>query len=160
MDVTPEERLAALGLDLPPPPQPAGQYRPARLVGDTLYLSGQGPRHPDGSFVAGRLGEDVSTQAGRTAARDAGLRLLSAARHALGNLSRIAAVGRVFGMVHAAPGFTEHAAVIDGCSELFISVLGEAGHHSRSVAGLATLPYGMIVQIDAVLHILPKEKLQ
>lgn len=155
---TPEARLAALGLVLPPPPIPAGNYQPARRVGSTLYLSGQGPRLPDGSFARGRLGEDLSLEAGQAAARDTALQLLSIARAELGELSRIIAVGRVFGMVLATPSFTDHAAVLDGCSNLLVAALGEAGHHARAVGGAASLPHGMILQIEAVLHVSTEEK--
>ena len=150
---TPEQRLAALGLVLPLSPTPAGLYRPARLVGDTLYLAGQGPRHADGSFVTGRLGADATLEQGRMAARDAGLRLLSVAQAALGGLSRVVTVARVAAVIHAVPEYEDHAAVLDGCSDLFSQVFGEAGQHVRSVTGSTSMPFGMILQIDAIFHV-------
>jgi enamine deaminase RidA (YjgF/YER057c/UK114 family) len=151
--MTPEQKLSSLNIDLPPAPAPAGQYRPARLVGNLLYLSGQGPRDEEGSFLAGKLGRDISVPEGYAAARNAGLQLLSAAKAALGELSRVEAVVKLFGMVHAEAGFVDHAQVVNGCSELLIEVFGEAGCHTRSVAGMNSLPCGMIVEIEAIFAV-------
>ena len=148
--MTPEQRLSSLNIVLPPAPVPAGQYRPARIVGNMLYLSGQGPRDATGSFLTGRLGADISVEEGYAAARNAGLQLLSAAKAALGELSRIEAVVKVFGMVNAEPDFVDHARVINGCSDLLIEIFGDAGSHTRSVTGMGSLPLGMIVEIEAI----------
>ena len=153
MQMTPEQKLAALNLTLPAAPTPAGQYRPARLVGNLLYLSGQGPRDAEGSFRAGKLGRDVSVEEGYAAARNAGLQLLAAAKAELGDLSRVESVVKVFGMVHAEAGFVDHAKVLNGCSELLVEVFGDAGCHTRSVAGMDSLPCGMIVEIEAILAV-------
>lgn len=151
--MTPEQKLSSLNLTLPPAPTPAGQYRPARLVGNLLYLSGQGPRDAKGSFIAGKLGCDVSVAEGYAAARNAGLQLLSAAKAELGDLSRVEAIVKLFGMVHTATGFVDHAQVVNGCSELLIEVFEEAGCHTRSVAGMDSLPCGMIVEIEAIFAV-------
>ena len=151
--MTPEQKLSSLNIDLPSAPLPAGQYRPARLVGNLLYLSGQGPRNADGSFLTGKLGRDISVAEGYASARNAGLQLLSAAKAELGELSRVEAVIKVFGMVHAATGFVDHAQVVNGCSELLVEVFGEAGCHTRSVAGMESLPCGMIVEIEAIFAV-------
>lgn len=148
--MTPEQKLSSLNLKLPSAPSPAGQYRPARLVGSLLYLSGQGPRNADGSFLAGKLGRDISVAEGYEAARNAGLQLLAAAKAELGDLSRVEAVVKVFGMVNADVGFVDHAKVVNGCSELLVEVFGDVGCHTRSVAGMDSLPFGMIVEIDAI----------
>ncbi len=148
--MTPEKKLLWLNIDLPPSPTPAGRYIPARLVGNMLYISGQGPRDITGKFVTGKLGNDVSTDEGYIAARNAGLQLLSAAKSAVGCLSNIEAVVKVFGVVNATPEFTEHAKVINGCSDLFFDILGDPGLHTRSVIGSTSMPLGMIVEIEAV----------
>jgi enamine deaminase RidA (YjgF/YER057c/UK114 family) len=155
MTMTPEDKLASLGLTLPPAPSPLAVYRPARLVGNTLYLSGQIPRNPDGSFILGRLGRDASVEDGYEAARNVGLQLLSVAKSVAGDLSRIQAVAKVTGMVNAEPDFTDHAQVINGCSELLVEVLGEAGYHARSAVGMGSLPFGVVVEIEAILIVKP-----
>ena len=153
MQMTAEQKLSSLNINLPSAPSPAGQYRPARLVGNLLYLSGQGPRNADGSFLAGKLGRDISIEEGYAAARNAGLQLLSAAKAKLGNLSRIEAVIKVFGMVHAEADFVDHAKVVNGCSDLLVEVFGDVGCHTRSVAGMDSLPFGMIVEIEAIFAV-------
>ena len=149
--MTPEQKLSSLGLVLPSAPAPLAQYRPARLVGNTLYLSGQIPRNPDGSYILGRLGRDVTVEQGYAAARNVGLQLLSVAKAMVGELSRIEAFAKVTGMVNAEADFIDHARVIDGCSDLLIGVLGDAGYHARSVVGVGSLPFGVVVEIEAIL---------
>lgn len=151
MTMTPEQKLESLGLTLPPPPQPLAAYRPVRKVGNTLYLSGQIPRNPDGSFIVGRLGRDASVEQGYDAARNVGLQLLSVVQSVVGDLSCVEAVAKLSGMVNAEPEFTDHARVIDGCSELLGEVLGEAGSHARSAVGMGSLPLGVMVEIEAIV---------
>ncbi|MBN9221259.1 MAG: RidA family protein [Mesorhizobium sp.] len=153
--MSPEQKLSSLNLTLPPPPDPIAQYRPARLIGTTLYLSGHGPKNPDGSFITGRLGQTASVEEGYAAARNIGLHLLSVAKSVVGDLSRIEAVAKVFGMVNAEPDFTDHAWVVDGCSDLLVEILGDAGYHARSAVGMGSLPFGMMVEIEAILSIRP-----
>ncbi|MET3616361.1 enamine deaminase RidA (YjgF/YER057c/UK114 family) [Rhizobium aquaticum] len=153
MTTTPEQKLLSLGLVLPPAPMPLAQYRPARLVGNTLYLSGQIPRNQDGSFVLGRLGKDTSVDEGYAAARNVGLQLLSVAKSMLGDLSRIDAVAKVTGMVNAEPDFLDHAKVVNGCSDLLIDVLGDTGYHARSAVGMGSLPFGVVVEIEAIIAV-------
>ena len=105
---TPEERLAALGLTLPAVPTPMANYVPYRLAGNLLFLSGQGPKRADGSFMVGRLGKDASVEQGYEAARLTGLQLLAVAKAALGELSRVEAVVKLLGMVNAEPDFGDH----------------------------------------------------
>lgn len=150
MSMTPEQKLADLGLTLPPAPTPLAAYLPGQLVGNTLYLSGQIPRDADGSFVIGRLGRDASVEEGYAASRNVGLQLLSVVKSIVGDLSRIEAVAKVTGMVNAEPDFTDHAKVINGCSEILRDVLGEAGHHARSAVGMGSLPFGVMVEIEAI----------
>jgi len=151
MTMTPEQKLSSLGLVLPSAPAPLAQYRPARLAGNTLYLSGQIPRNPDGSYILGRLGRDVTVDQGYAAARNVGLQLLSVAKAMVGELSRIEAVAKVTGMLNAEVDFIDHARVIDGCSNLLIGVFGDAGYHARSVVGVGSLPFGVVVEIEAIL---------
>jgi enamine deaminase RidA (YjgF/YER057c/UK114 family) len=148
---TPEERLTALGLALPPVPTPMANYVPFRLAGDLLFLSGQGPKRPDGSFMVGRLGKDASVEQGYEAAKLTGLQLLAAAKAALGELSRVETVVKLLGMVNAEPDFEQHPQVINGCSDLMVNVLGDAGRHARSAVGMGSLPNRIMVEIEAIL---------
>ena len=150
---TPEERLSALGLALPPVPEPLATYVPFRIAGDMLYVSGQGPRMEDGSYQVGRLGFDTTVEQGYEAARLTGLHLLAVARQAVGDLSRIEAVVKLFGMVNAEANFADQPKVINGCSDLLVEVLGDAGRHARSAIGMGSLPNRMIVEIEAIFQI-------
>jgi enamine deaminase RidA (YjgF/YER057c/UK114 family) len=149
--MTPEDKIAAMGLALPPAPAPLANYVPFRLAGNLLFLSGQGPRRPDGSMSAGRLGRTMSVEEGYAEARITGLNLLAVAKAAVGELSRIEAVVKLLGMVNAEPDFGDHPKVINGCSDLFVAVLGDAGRHARSAVGMGSLPNGIPVEIEAIL---------
>jgi enamine deaminase RidA (YjgF/YER057c/UK114 family) len=149
--MTPEEKLASLGLVLPVSPVPVANYVPYRWAGDLLYLSGQGPKRADGTYRAGRLGRDVTIEEAYADARLTGLNLLAVAKAALGELSRIEAVVKLLGMVNAEPDFSDHPKVINGCSDLLVEVLGEAGRHARSAVGMGSLPNRMTVEIEAIL---------
>jgi enamine deaminase RidA (YjgF/YER057c/UK114 family) len=149
--MTPEQRLEALGLTLPPVPTPVANYIPYRLAGNLLYISGQGPKRPDGTYRTGRLGRDISVEEAYQEARLTGLQLLAVAKAALGSLDRIEAVLKLLGMVNAEPDFADHPKVINGCSDLLVDVLGEAGRHARSAVGMGSLPNRMAVEIEAIL---------
>jgi len=148
---TPEKKLESLGLTLPKAPDPLAVYRPVRKIGNTLYLSGQIPRNLDGTFITGRLGDDATIEQGYAAARNVGLQLLSVVKSVVGDLSAVEAVAKVTGMVNATPDFIDHAKVINGCSELFVEVLGEAGYHARAAVGMGSLPLGVMVEIEAIV---------
>jgi enamine deaminase RidA (YjgF/YER057c/UK114 family) len=118
------------------------------------YLSGHGPLRNDGSFITGRVGADLDEQAGYDAARQTGLALLSTLRAELGALARIRRVIKVLGMVNCTADFTAQPGVINGCSELFVSVLGpEAGLGARSAVGVGSLPLGIPVEIEAIVEV-------
>lgn len=153
--MTPEQKLAELGLTLPQVPVPVANYVPYRIVGDLLYLSGQGPKRPDGTYRPGRLGRDATIEEAYADAQLAGLQLLAVAKAALGDLSRIKAVVKLLGMVNAEPDFADHPKVINGCSDLLVNVLGEAGRHARSAVGMGSLPNAMTVEVEAILQIAP-----
>jgi enamine deaminase RidA (YjgF/YER057c/UK114 family) len=151
--MTPEEKLASLGLVLPTAPVPAANYVPYRWAGNLLFMSGLGPKRADGSYRPGRLGRDATVEEGYEDARLTGLNLLSVAKSALGELSRIQAVIKLLGMVNAEPDFADQPKVINGCSDLLVEVLGEAGRHARSAVGMGSLPNRMTVEIEAILLI-------
>ncbi len=150
-----EERLAERGLVLPPPLRvPPGvrlPFAPVRVVGDRALVSGHGPQAEDGSSAGpfGKVGADVSLDEAYAAARLTALSILGSLRRELGDLDRIAAWVRVFGMVNSAPGFDRQPAVINGFSDLILDVFGDAGAHARSAVGMAELPFGLPVEIEA-----------
>lgn len=150
--MTPDDKLAQLGLVLPDIPQPMANYVPFKRDRDIVYLSGQGPRQGDGSYPTGKVGADVSVADAYGHARTVGLGLLAAAKLAAGGLDKVEIL-KVFGMVNAVPDFADQPKVINGCSDLFVAVLGERGRHARSAVGLGSLPNGMTVEIEAVIRI-------
>lgn len=154
MSHSPHDRLAALGLVLPPAPKPIGAYVPSLLHGGFLYCSGHLPALPDGTFVKGRLGADLDLDAGRAAARQVGLTLLATVIAAVGSLDRVRRVVKVLGMVQCTPDFEQHPAVLNGCSELFAEIWGrEAGIGVRSAVGVASLPNGVAVEVEALFEV-------
>lgn len=153
MAKTIETRLAELGITLPEVPTPMGRYVPAVISGNLLFLAGQGAKGRDGEWKRGRVGAEVGTREAYQHARLAGMRLLAAARAPLGSLDRVRRVVKVMGLVQATPEFREHPAVINGCSDLFVEVFGEAGRHARSAFGVASLPENTTVEIEAILEI-------
>jgi enamine deaminase RidA (YjgF/YER057c/UK114 family) len=150
--MTPEEKLKSLGLTLPVLPTPVANYVLFKMSGSTLYLSGQGPRKPDGSVFTGKVGRDVTPEQAYEHAKLVGLGLLAAAKAAAGELSRVEVL-KVLGMVNAVPDFTDQPKVINGCSDLFVAVLGERGRHARSAVGMASLPMNISVEIEAVMRV-------
>ncbi len=150
-----EARLKELGIVLPNVPQPVANYLPYRIGGGLLFLAGQGPRDESGAMLAGKVGADVSIEEGYRRARLVGLGLLAATRQALGSLDRVEAVLKLLGMVNAGPDFRDHPKVINGCSDLFVEVFGDAGRHARSAVGMGSLPGQISVEIEGVIAIRP-----
>jgi len=150
--MTPEEKLTSMGLTLPETPNPMANYVSFKRHGDTLYLSGQGPRRNDGTFMTGKVGRDVTVEQAYEHARMVGLGLLAAAKAAAGDLGKIEVL-KVLGMVNAVPEFTQQPQVINGCSDLFVAVLGERGRHARSAVGMGSLPANITVEVEAVMRV-------
>ena len=150
---TPYERLKQLGLELPRPTTPLANYVPFVMANGFLYLSGQGPRRSDGSLSTGKVGATVSTEQAYLDAQLTGLNLLATAHHALGDLGRIRRVVKLLGMVNAVPDYTDHPKDINGCSDLFVNVLGEDGRHARSAVGMGSLLGMMSVEIEVILQV-------
>jgi len=149
-----EQRLAELGIELPVPMKPVGNYVPAVTVDDMVYLSGFGPISPAGDLVVGKVGEGgLSIEAARDAARLTGLQIVAALRAELGDLDRVRRVVRLFGMVNCASGFNQTPAVIDGCSDLLVELFGDAGRGARSAVGMAELPFGIPVEIETTVQL-------
>lgn len=148
-----DQRLAELGLKLPEAPQPVANYVPFLISGDQLFISGQIAKDATGRVMTGLLGDGVSLEEGREAARHSALNLLAQAKAALGDLGRVAQVLRLTGFVASVPAFTDQPKVINGASDLLVAVLGDAGRHTRSAVGVASLPLNACVEIDAIFKI-------
>lgn len=146
-----DERALAIGL--PDVAAPGGNYVGARRVGDLVYTSGAGPLRPDGSFVTGKVGAEVTLEQAYKAARLTGLQLLAVLREELGSLDRVRSIVKVLGMVNVAPGFDDTPGVINGCSDLLVEVFGDAGRHARSAVGMAVLPFGLSVEIELIAEV-------
>lgn len=148
-----EERLFQLGLTLPPPPPPVGNYLPITRSGNIMWLAGVGSRRGDGSRISGKLGAEVTRAEGYEAARWCALNLLARMKAELGDLDRVTRILKVVGMVNSAPDFGEQAEVVDGASDLFVELFGERGRHSRSAPGMAALPHNTSVIVDCVVEV-------
>lgn len=150
-----DDRLASVGIDLPAALPPFGQYVPAVLHDDQLWVGGHFGTHPDGTIHTGRCGEDVTVDEARQAARSAALNLLATVRDALGTLDRVVRVAQVYGVVNATPDFVEHTGVIDAASDVFVEVFGEAGRHARLAVGVSSLPANLVLEIQATIVVRP-----
>jgi enamine deaminase RidA (YjgF/YER057c/UK114 family) len=153
-DGTAEERLARLGLTLPPAPKPMGVYKPCLIDGNHLYLSGHGPVQEDQTLIKGSIGKDMDEEQGKLAAKQVGLTMLATIRAHIGSLDNIKRVIKVLGMVNCTPEFEKHPYVINGCSELFASIWGEEnGVGVRSAVGMGSLPGNIPVEIEAIFEL-------
>jgi enamine deaminase RidA (YjgF/YER057c/UK114 family) len=150
--VTPEKKLASLGLTLPEAPSPGGNYVFAKRVGDVMYLSGAISSGPDGVIV-GLAGADRTVEEGYAAARACAMTQLSILRRELGSLDRVAEVLTVNGYVNAAQGFGDSPAVINGASDLLVEVFGDAGRHVRAALGVSALPRNALVELQMTVRV-------
>ena len=151
--MTNDDRVVALGLALPPVPRPVGGYVNAVRVGELLFLSGHAPMGTNGVPVLGKLGASLDVAAGFAAARLAGLGVLATLCCELGSLDRVRRMVRVFGVVNATPEFTAQTQVINGASELFLEVFGDAGRHARLAVGVASLPFDIALEVEAIVQV-------
>jgi len=149
-----EKNFAALQLNLPPAPTPAGVYKPCLVDGKYLYVSGHGPVRDDKSLITGRVGKDMDADTAKLAAQQVGLTILSSIKAKIGSLDKIKRVIKVLGMVNAEPNFEKHPFVINGCSELFAKIWGEEnGVGVRSAVGMGSLPNNIAVEIEVLFEL-------
>ena len=154
MASSPETRLQELHLTLPPAAKPIGVYKPAVRAGNLLFVSGHGPLKPDGSLIVGRVGDTLTLEQGKEAARQTGLAILATLRSQLGSLDKVKRVVKSFGMVNCTAEFGDQPKVINGYSELMKDVFGEdAGIGARSAVGHNSLPGGIAVEIECILEV-------
>lgn len=151
--VSAEVRLRELGIDLPAPFPPAGEYVNAVRTGDLLILGGHIPFNPPETLVLGKLGADLDVAAGRLAARFAAINALATLRSVLGTLDAVTQIVSVRGVVNAVPDFIGHTQVIDGASEVFVDVFGERGRHARLAVGVSSLPVNLALEIELTAEV-------
>lgn len=147
-----EEKLAQMGLALPPPGPPAGNYVGAVQVGNLLFVSGHGPRQ-QGAYITGKVGRDLSVEQAYEAARVVMLNCLASVQREVGDLDRVKRVVKLLGMVNCTEDFTEHPKVINGASDLLVALYGESGRHARSAVGMQQLPMNIPVEVEMILEI-------
>lgn len=148
-----DAKLTELGITLPPPPKPAGVYKPVVVVGNIAYVSGHGPLLPDGTLMTGKVGSQVDQQYGFNAARQTGLAILATLKNHFGGLDKIKRVIKTLGMVNCTPEFPNHPAVINGFSELCRDIWGDNGVGARSAVGMGSLPANITVEIEVIVEI-------
>ena len=153
MTETVESRLAALDVILPTPATPVANYVPFVRTGQQLFISGQLPMNPDGLQFTGKLGDTLSLEQGRSAARLCAINLLAQAKAATGDLEKIVRLVKIVGFVNSTPDFTDQAQVINGASDFFVDALGDKGRHARSAVSAASLPFGAGVEIEAIFEV-------
>ena len=150
---TPEERLQELGVSLPSPAVPVAAYVPCVRTGNLVYVSGQVPVVDGKPSHLGHLGDQVDLEDGRAAARTCAVNVLAALKAELGELSRVRRVVKVTGFVASTSGFTDHPKVVNAASELFGDAFGDAGRHARAAVGVAALPLGVSVEVEAIVEV-------
>lgn len=148
-----DAQLAALGLVLPVPPKPVATYVPVVRTGDLLFLSGMIPLRDGALTMSGKLGDEISVEQGYEAAKICLLNALAVIRHELGTLDRVKQVVRMVGYVASTAEFTQHPAVINGASDLLVTIFGDAGRHARVAIGAAALPLDAPVEIELVVQV-------
>lgn len=149
----PEENLKALGITLKAPSSPVANYVNVVRVGNLLFLSGKGPQLADGTFITGKVGENLTIQQGYDAARWTGINQLAVLKAELGDLKKVKRIVKVLGMVNSTASFTDHPKVINGFSDLMVAVFGEKGKHARSAVGMAALPNDFAVEVELIVEV-------
>lgn len=148
-----EARIAELGITLPQAAAPAANYVPFVRTGNQLFISGQIPMGPDGIQFQGKLGAGTSIEDGQAAARLCAINLLAQAKAALGDLDKVVHLVKIVGFVNSAPDFGDQPKVMNGASDFLVEALGDRGRHARSAVGVAGLPFGVAVEVEAVFEV-------
>lgn len=148
-----EARLAALGVSLPTPAAPQANYVPVVRTGNLLFVSGQIPIGPNGIEFVGKVGKEFGIEEGRACARLCGINIIAQTKAAIGDLEKVVRIVKLVGMVNSTPDFTDQPKVINGCSDFLVDVFGDKGRHARSAVSVASLPFGVAVEIEAVIEV-------
>ena len=149
----PEAKLAELGIELPEVSPPVANYVNAVRTGNLLFLAGKGPNKPEGGYVTGKLGADLSIEEGYEAAKLTGIAQLAVLKAELGNLNKVKRIVKVLGMVNSAPDFTEQPAVVNGYSDLMVEVFGDRGKHARAAVGMGALPTNIAIEVEMIVEV-------
>ena len=148
-----EKKLKELGIELPPVSKPVANYVSAVRTGNLIYLAGKGPSKPDGTYITGKPGKDLTIEQGYEAARLTAINQLAALKAAIGDLNKVKRIVKVLGMVNSDPDFKDHPKVINGFSDLIVTVFGEKGKHARSAVGMCSLPMNMAVEVEMIVEV-------
>lgn len=148
-----DAKLVELGIILPEISSPIANYVHVVRTGNLLFLAGKGPQLPEGGYMLGKIGKDLSIEEGKEAARLTAIAQLAVLQAELGSLNKVKQIVKVLGMVHCEDDFTQHPQVINGFSDLMVEVFGERGKHARSAVGMNSLPLGFAVEIELIVEI-------
>lgn len=148
-----EERIASLGVELTAPSPPVANYVNAVRTGNLVFMAGKGPSKPEGGYVTGRVGSDLTIEEGYDAARLAAITQLSALKAEIGDLNKVVRIVKVLGMVNAEPGFGNQPEVINGFSDLIVEVFGDRGKHARAAVGMGSLPRDIAVEVEMIVEV-------
>lgn len=148
-----EMKITELGIVLPEPSSPVANYVNAVRTGNLLFLSGKGPNLPEGGYVTGKVGQDLTIDEGKEAARLVGISQLAVLKAELGDLNKVKRIVKVLGMVNCSPEFTDQPQVINGFSDLMVEVFGEKGKHARSAVGMNALPSNIAVEVELIVEL-------
>ncbi len=148
-----EQRLNELEVTIPAPGRPVANYVGAVQTGNLVYVSGHGPRLPEGGSITGKLGRDLTTAEGYEAARRCIIAALASLQAEIGDLNRVRRIVKLLGMVNCTPDFTEPPQVINGASDLLVALFGDAGRHARSAVGMQSLPGNIAVEIEMIVEV-------
>jgi enamine deaminase RidA (YjgF/YER057c/UK114 family) len=148
-----DKKLKDLGITLPPPSKPVANYVKAVRTGNLVFLAGHAPTKPDGTYVTGKVGKDLTVEQGYEAAKLTAISLLATLKAELGDLNKVKRVVKVLGMVNCHSDFTDQPKVINGCSDLLVAVFGDKGKHARSAVGMNSLPLGTSVEIEMIVEV-------
>ena len=148
-----EANLKEKGIVLTPPSKPIANYVNAVRVGNLLFLAGKGPSKPDGSYIIGKVGKDLTIEQGYAAARLTAINHLAVIKAELGSLNKVKRIVKVLGMVNCTEDFKDQPKVINGYSDLMVEIFGEKGKHARSAVGMYALPIGMAVEVEVIVEV-------
>lgn len=149
----PEDRCKELELEFPVLTSPVANYVHAVRSGNLLFLAGKGPTMPDGSFITGTIGDNLSIEEGYEAARRTAIMQIAVLKEELGDLNKVKRIVKVLGMVNATTEFTDHSKVMNGFSDLMVEVFGEKGRHARSSVGMCSLPFNIAVEVEMIVEL-------
>ncbi len=148
-----EEKIASMGIELREPSPPVANYVNSVRTGNLVFMAGKGPSKPEGGYITGRVGTDITIEEGYEAARLAAITQLSALKAEIGDLNNVVRIVKVLGMVNAEPGFTDQPEVINGFSDLMVEVFGDRGKHARAAVGMGSLPRNISVEIEMIVEV-------